>query len=418
MNSRKFLAASLLMASASFAGGIYTNTNQSAAFIRDMARDATTENDAAYSNPAGTGFMNDGWHLSLNTQMFFQSRTVKTSFVNGENSTYEGETFVPTMPSLLATYKTGNLAVSGGFTVAGGGGSVEFDDGIPTFDALGLSLTRAMGMMPPKTLSAMDVTPSLEASMYTFGLTLGAAYRFIPMVSGYVGARYNYTTNNYSAEADLTKLGMGKMELDVEQTGWGITPIFGLSFQYKGLTVGTKFEYNTSIEVENDTKKMPDAMKSSLPAFADGAKNNADLPSYFAFGVQYAILNNLRAAVSYHHFYDYWADYSGDEESTLGGTNEYLFGAEWDIIPSLTVSGGVQLTRFALSDEFQSDMNFNTDANTFGGGVAYRINERVRVNLAYFYTYYMGYKNDKEAYGTNKYDRENQAIALGADLDF
>ena len=47
--------------SAVLAGGLVTNTNQSAAFLRNPARDATIELDAVYYNPAGVAFLKKGF---------------------------------------------------------------------------------------------------------------------------------------------------------------------------------------------------------------------------------------------------------------------------------------------------------------------------------------------------------------------
>ena len=46
-------AATLIVSNSTFAGGILTNTNQHAAFLRMQSRGATTEIDGALSNPAG-----------------------------------------------------------------------------------------------------------------------------------------------------------------------------------------------------------------------------------------------------------------------------------------------------------------------------------------------------------------------------
>ena len=54
--------------SLALASGLNTNTNQSAAYLRNVARYASTEADAPYYNPAGTAFMTDGFHISLNSQ--------------------------------------------------------------------------------------------------------------------------------------------------------------------------------------------------------------------------------------------------------------------------------------------------------------------------------------------------------------
>ena len=50
-------AATLIVSNPTFAGGILTNTNQHAAFLRMLSRGATTEIDGALSNPAGLAFL-------------------------------------------------------------------------------------------------------------------------------------------------------------------------------------------------------------------------------------------------------------------------------------------------------------------------------------------------------------------------
>ena len=47
-----------------WAGGLMTNTNYHIAFDRMMARGATFDIDAAYSNPAGLAWGYDGFQLS------------------------------------------------------------------------------------------------------------------------------------------------------------------------------------------------------------------------------------------------------------------------------------------------------------------------------------------------------------------
>jgi hypothetical protein len=46
----------LIVSVPTFAGGLLTNTNQNVAFLRNIARGASTEIDAVYSNPAGVAF--------------------------------------------------------------------------------------------------------------------------------------------------------------------------------------------------------------------------------------------------------------------------------------------------------------------------------------------------------------------------
>lgn len=394
---------------ATFAGGLTHNTNQSAHFVRNMARDASTEVDAIYTNPAGTAFFDDGWQISINNQTVWQTRIIKAKFANGERKRYEGEAFIPAMPSVFAGYHNGNFAVSGAFTIAGGGGSVEYDEGLPMIDAFTLPTAG-------KTLTKVGGSASLEGTSHIFGLTLGASYRFIPYLSGYAGGRFNYTSNNYKIDTDFPSI--GKSNIDVDQTGYGITPIVGLSAQYKRLTAGVKFEYRTRIELKNDTKKMPKSLAQSFSSFADGVKTDADMPSYLAIGLQYAFLDNLRGSIGYHRFFDAAAEYANGADKYLDCTNELLFGAEWDITKRITFSAGAQFTRLGLNDEYLTEINMNVDANSYGTGFAFRATDWLRFNLAYFRTFYYEWKGDKTEYGVNNYDRRNQLVAVGADFAF
>ena len=49
--------------SEAMAGGLVTNSNQSASFLRNPARDAVIDIDGVYTNPAGVCFMPNGFHL-------------------------------------------------------------------------------------------------------------------------------------------------------------------------------------------------------------------------------------------------------------------------------------------------------------------------------------------------------------------
>ena len=56
-----FLILTAAMSTAMYAGGLMTNTNYHIAFDRMFARGATTEIDAAYSNPAGLAWGYEGF---------------------------------------------------------------------------------------------------------------------------------------------------------------------------------------------------------------------------------------------------------------------------------------------------------------------------------------------------------------------
>ena len=63
-----------------FAGGLTTNTNQNAAYLRQMSQEAIIDITGLYMNPAGTAFLAPGYHFSLNIQSAKQDRDIETTF--------------------------------------------------------------------------------------------------------------------------------------------------------------------------------------------------------------------------------------------------------------------------------------------------------------------------------------------------
>jgi hypothetical protein len=99
------LGCMMLSASAVEAGGLMTNTNYHIAFDRMMARGASTEIDAAYSNPAGLAWGHEGWQLSFNVQKPFQWGDVEATVyqpyataIGLENKLYKGDVLNVLMP--------------------------------------------------------------------------------------------------------------------------------------------------------------------------------------------------------------------------------------------------------------------------------------------------------------------------------
>ena len=122
-----------------FAGGLLTNTNQSAAYVRNPSRDAAIDVDAVYYNPAGVAFFEKGFHLSLNYQAAVQKRQITSTSpiyqLNQNNQTqeryFEGTAAAPVIPSIQFAYVINdNWSVAAQFSVVGGGGTCEFKNGL------------------------------------------------------------------------------------------------------------------------------------------------------------------------------------------------------------------------------------------------------------------------------------------------
>lgn len=499
----------LIVSIPTFAGGLLTNTNQHVLFLRMLARDASTQIDAIYSNPAGLAFMEDGFHLSFNGQNVYQTRTITSTFApfvgfgGSQTKTYKGEASAPFVPSLFAVYKKGNWAFSGSFAVTGGGGKATFNEGLGSFESQVSMLPRmlvgagetmlkpSLGINPFAGTDKYSVNSYMEGKQYIFGLQLGATYKINENLSVFAGARFNYVSNSYSGYLKDIQVNLGggemvnvnrtasemattynalantalaegnqanyikyktvaqtagaladqtaDMELDCDQSGWGVTPIIGADFKKGKWNVGVKYEFNTKLNVENKTRGvLPAPSADGTDKFAnyrDGVNTPHDIPSLLTVGVSYEILPTLRASVGYHHFFDTHAKMATVQDPVTGdivdkrnyignGTNEYLGGIEWDICKWAQVSAGMQRTKYGVKDNYQTDMSFAVSSYSYGFGAGFNLMKNLKLNVAYFWTDYDKYTKEMSSYngtgiaGTDVFTRTNKVFGVGLDYKF
>ena len=440
---RKFSLISLMLlivSTSTFAGGLLTNTNQHAAFLRMLSRGATTEIDGALSNPAGLAFLpTDGFHMSLSIQSAFQTRNIDASCEGlGLNKYYEGKASAPVIPSLFAAYKMGDWTISGFFGITGGGGKASFDDGLPMFDAMVIG-----GLGAQKIPSnAYSLKSYMDGKQYIYSVQLGLTYKITEWLSAFAGGRMNYFTGGYqgalkaSAAVDLPSPAGGTIpvgteligiDLDCDQTGWGFTPVIGLDAKWGKLNIGAKYEFMTNLNIENSTKanslRMIGAAETELADYKHGVNTPNDIPSMLSIAASYEFLPVLRASVEYHFFDDKSAGMAGGKQEFLTkGTNEYLAGIEWDVTKHLTLSCGGQITDYGLSDNYQSDTSFSCDSYTLGFGAKLNLTERAALNVGYMWTTYDDYTKKSQNYnntglsGTNIYSRTNKVF--GASINY
>lgn len=479
----------LIVSTPTFAGGLLTNTNQHVLFLRMLARDASTQIDAVYSNPAGVAFMEDGFHLSFNGQSAFQTRTITSTFapfaantanLGNAEKVFKGEASAPFIPSLFAVYKKGKWAFSGNFAITGGGGKATFDKGLGSFESI-VSVLPATLSQQGFAADRYSVNSFMEGKQYIFGLQMGATYKINEHLSVFGGARVNYVSNSYYGymkdiqanigvngvvgkemvnvsehfsglsqaalqaaaqleaagqleaaakyrEQALIAAGVSKktadMELDCDQSGWGVTPILGADFKMGKFNVGLKYEFKTRLNVENKTKgELPEG--EAFDPYRDGVNPPHDIPGLLTVGVSYEILPVLRASVGYHHYFDKDARMAGNKQKLLKqGTNEYLAGVEWDVCKWAQVSAGMQRTKYGLSDEFMSDISFNVSSYSFGFGAGFDIAKNLKLNVAYFWTNYEDYTREVPNYGGSNlafkdvFTRTNKVFGVGLDYKF
>ena len=199
------------------AGGLLTNTNQSIAFLRSLARNGAIGIDGVYSNPAGVAFLPNGLHISFNVQNVYQTRIINSGLtipalqgtpyyqpfkLNGGDKNgikeFKGEASAPIIPSFQIAKNYDKWGFQMGFGIVGGGGKATFNGGLPSFE-------RQIAMLPGLLVSqgftttepAYSVNSYMHGQQYDFGLQLGATYKINEKLAVYGGARFNYIYNKY-----------------------------------------------------------------------------------------------------------------------------------------------------------------------------------------------------------------------------
>lgn len=441
--TRKIILSAILAIATSvpaLAGGLMTNTNYHIAFDRMFARGASTEIDAAYSNPAGLAWTHEGWQLSLNFQKPWQYRNIEAVTAAGSQK-FEGKASAPIVPAIFASYKKGSWAFSTMIGIVGSGGFVEYKDGVPMFNMLMAGMLSQMNITP----GSYSIDSEMKGKQYIYGGQFNVTRKFGDYFSAAVGIRANYYDGYYRGHVKAgghAQLGeLTNLELDVDQRGWGFAPIVSVNYHRGALTIGARYEFRTKIETENKTNLLnadlgtglKAALMQSNPAalqtiattlggytaeYQDGVKTRYDMPALFVAAVGYEFTKKFRGTLEYHFFDDKNAQMADDRQKELKhGTHEILAGVEYDINDKLTVSCGGQRTNYGLSDGYQKDTSFACDSYSVGLGGAWNINEKLRLNVSYFCSLYSDYTKPA-SYGSEIYSRTNHVVGVGIDYKF
>ena len=303
------LTAAIASSSATFAGGLLTNTNQHVAFNRMMSREASIGIDGVYYNPAGVVFMGEGNHLAINWQAAWQTRTINNDyklFTNNVNNPttprdFKGKAVAPVVPSFQYAYNKGRWSFQGNFALTGGGGKCTFDNGLGSFEkivsetAMGaISLAGAVDQVANKLLVPGSINPDgtinpnkfvpmftsdkafgktgsysfnsyMHGRQYYFGLSAGAAYKVNDNFSVYAGLRGIYATCNYYGYVedikvgnmplyqvlDPTKENAANIELSCDQSGIGFTPMLAVDYKTGRWNFSAKYEFKTRLRLKN-----------------------------------------------------------------------------------------------------------------------------------------------------------------------
>lgn len=324
----------------------------------------------------------------------------------------------------------------------------------------------------------------MHGRQYYYGISIGAAYKVSDNFSAFAGLRTVYASCNYYGYVrdikvgntplytvlDPTKTDAADILLSCDQTGLGFTPIIGIDYKTGRWNFSAKYELKTRMRLKNksvnqapsignlagnlrtaliakgvpevvvDNKILGDptvqavmggikskfdtALGEAVGEYEDGKKIAGDIPAYLTLGAGYAPTDDLRINVGFHWFDDKNAtSYNNRNKKLDRGTLEYNAGAEYDINKRLTVSAGWQCTSYGLSDEYMDDKSFVVSSNSVGVGGVIRLTSRMKLNVAYFHTFYEHKKTSEKSTViagdyTSDYTRNNNVFGVGLDVKF
>ena len=444
---RNFLTSLFFVAiSATLSAGIYNNNNQSAAFLRNPSRSTTFEIDGVYYNPAGLVFGSTGWNFGINNQSAWQTRSVTSDFILfGGDKKFEAKIASPIIPSIYGSYVGNRWAVSGYFIALGGGGTANYEKGLPSFE----SAIRA-ALLP--TGLDYDYKSSFEGTMLTFAAQLGISYKISDNLSAFAGVRGIMHNNKYDGfvSAEVREIHLADMQLKSTQKGLGFAPILGFDFNYERFTFAAKDEFRTSITTENETENITAVIGGNnligtpndpIKDYADGAKWRKDMPALLTVAASYGITENLNLSIAYWHHFNKAATVSqsskypeGKQSLLSGDGSDYQIGLEYTINEHWLVSGGVQISRNGMTEAFGSDMEQTFDSESYGFGFRYSLSEKVKFDLGCYSTHFHSPFTDTDNYTaldsqlsaamgttiqtTDTYSRSSFAIGLGISFNF
>ncbi len=192
-------AAAMLITGSLFAGGLVTNTNQSAMYTRLQSRNASTGIDAVYYNPAGLTKLGDGFFVSINNQTIGQTKTILNNYfyLDGTPKKYTGKVSAPIFPGIYIAFNTGKLSFSAGVNPIGGGGGAKYDKGLPSFEMGIADIVPGLASQGiPTTQYAADIF--FKGSSVYMGYQANIGYKVNEMFSVAAGVRAVSAANTYN----------------------------------------------------------------------------------------------------------------------------------------------------------------------------------------------------------------------------
>jgi long-chain fatty acid transport protein len=419
----------LLVSSPALAGGIINKQNQSADYMRSLARNAATDYaDIASYNPAGIMQMEDGLYTKLDVMYFDKDYS---NDVPGFGTLDQDKPSV--IPGFFTVYKQKKWAGFFAFTIPAGGGQLDYEDGNARTVALGQGVAGSInaglgGLGVPPFFFYDQVDPgSIEVKESTvYGFTLGGSYAITDAWSVAAGVRYASGVREFDGYAKIRATnplpGVNdpqKLSLHLEEDADGWAGILGVNYAPNDkLNAALTFISNTKMEYEIDVKRdteLPDG--SSLAeaiGFADGDEQRIDIPGLLGFGISYRFLPQLKVDLNYTYYLE--KDAKIDTYQGEGNSWDLAIAAEYTFNPRWKASVGYMHTdiRVSTDQQLNEPEEPKLDADTVAAGVVWSPTPDWAVTFGGAYVMYEDVTDSNDI----EYDKEVWNASVGVQYRF
>ena len=298
----------LQVASSAFASILVSeegiSPTRSAEYVRTQSRNASTDPDAVYYNPAGLSFLENGgiylmvnsvnvYTLKSNTFGMWGSQDIGSFNGNNMNlqSNYQSVNMYLTsamfaMPTdITVIFKQENWTVFGEVSTFRGQPGATYSWGASSFDRLLVAYNTLLASRLSQQLIDIYSDSKIERQELHMGATVGASYGFIDKLAGSLSLRYiNINSSTRLTQKPLSVLFTGGVNansyqvpasIDTDVFGSGMGIILGLDYQPNDkLNIGARAEFYPPMVLTKRTNRFIAnpviAQSGQLNMFCDG----------------------------------------------------------------------------------------------------------------------------------------------------
>lgn len=446
---KSLILLSILASATAYAGSIDYLAEQDAEYFAHPSMIGKIGTSAAFYNPAGTVFMEDGTYFKINSQTVFKNYKMETNYPTIANGgTHESDHPSALVPSVQYVSKKGDRSYFIHSGVAAGGGALKYEGGLSAFEVLGeaVQISAAMGIgafkdgaHPSAAITYLE-SPEAVGSSYYINTNFGMAQKLTPKFSVGGAIRFIYATRNLDCTANYNFALDGnssdtqnlQVQLDAERTAYGVGGVLG--FDYKAtdkLNIG--FKYESEVELYFESEKGRDGLTATLDPIdkINSAKilgtllsqtvitewtdkERRNLPATMSLGLSYELNDKITLLTSGNYYFIKEANRDGAYDNYDNGY-EISFGIDYKLNEKVVLMAGYQYTDTGANEDTYKDTDFALDANLYGVGVQYSPRE----NRTYALTYsYVDYKTASSSTSGTIFSKTVQAVAISAEFKF